>query len=112
MRVKFAMDEMSNRFSNNYICLNTAKCKYIVILRIRNQNIPVEILVLRSVTIEKMSIFKYLGVWLSDNLTWSHHIDQTTKRSTKQVGLIYRHLFSHSSQETLKQMIYHKLDQF
>ena len=101
--VQFAMDEVSNWFPNNYMLFNTAKCN-MVISRKRNQNIPYDSLVLNSVTIEKVLVFKYLGVWLSDKLKWSHRIDQTTKCATKQVGLIYRHFYSHLSQKILIQM--------
>ena len=34
--VQFVMGAMSNRFSNNHMCFNTAKCKYMAISRKRN----------------------------------------------------------------------------
>ena len=40
MHVHFVVDDMTNCLSNNYLCLNTAKCKYKISHK-RNRNIPV-----------------------------------------------------------------------
>ena len=49
-------------------------------------------------------MFKYLGVWISDDLKWSKHIEQITKKATKQAGLIYRRFYPYSNSGTLKQL--------
>ena len=53
---------------------------------------------------EKVTEFKYLGVWLSDNMSWSTHIEKSSTRALKQVGLIYRKFYQYSSPECLQQL--------
>ena len=60
--------------SQRYLQLNPAKCKHIIVSRKR---LPIQLsLQLRmcGAPIEKVSSFKYLGVWLSETLKWNAHI--------------------------------------
>ena len=41
-----------------------------------------------------------MGVWVSEDLNWSHHILKTTKCASKLIGLIYRRYYMSSSQGT------------
>ena len=52
----------------------------------------------------KVDHYKYLGVWLSHNLSWLKHIEETCKGASKQIGLIYRLFCLHSSQATLRSL--------
>ena len=61
-------------------------------------------LMLLDEPIERVSVFKYLGVWLSDDLSWSHHIDIVTMKATKQAGLIYRCFYGVCDSDTLLQL--------
>ena len=54
--------------------------------------------------LERVTAFKYLGVWISDNLTWSRHIKHAVKRATKQTGMIFRRFYTSSNIATLKQL--------
>ena len=51
--------------------------------------------------IEKVSTFKYLGVWLSDNLSWSTYV---VKECTKKSGLIYQIFSCYSTKDCLQQL--------
>ena len=68
--------------------------------QVHSQNFPLLVMFEACTVID----FKYLGVWLSDNLTWTKHVEQITKRATKQAGLIFRRFYAHSSSESLKQL--------
>ena len=98
------IDAMETWFSQNNLELNASKCKYMVISRKRQHHQPMNQLTISNALLEKVSDFKYLGVWLSDNLTWTKHVEQITKRATKQAGLISRRFYAHSSSESLKQL--------
>ena len=61
--------------SQRYLQLNPAKCKHIILSR---KHLPIQpTLQLRicGAPIEKVSSFKYLGVWLSEDLKWNAHIN-------------------------------------
>ena len=60
---------------------------------------------LNGEAIERVKVFRYLGVsWVSEYLNWSHHILKTTKRASKLIDLIYRRYYMSSSQGTLLQL--------
>ena len=61
----------------NLLRFNPAKCKYIVISRKRNPLLPVRGLNINGNALIKVYHYKYLGVWLSHNLSWSKHIEET-----------------------------------
>ena len=45
-----------------------------------------------------------LGVVLTDDLTWSEHINQITNKAKKAVGFIYRQFYNMSSKSSLLQL--------
>jgi len=98
------IDSIRAWFMANYMMLNIGKCKYMVISRKRFPIQPMFSLSISNIPLEKVSTFKYLGVWISDDLKWSKHIEQITKKATKQAGLIYRRFYPYSNSGTLKQL--------
>ena len=59
------------------------------------------ILSLNNTPIELVSSYKYLGVTLSSNLSWTPHIKSVCAKSKKIIGLIYHSLYRYSSSFTL-----------
>ena len=53
---------------------------------------------------EKVNSYKYLGVTLTSDLTWSHHIRNITAKSRRLVGLLYRQFYKWSSPATLSRL--------
>ena len=49
-----------------------------------------------------MEIFKYLGVLLSRNLSWSDHISELCIKARKILGLLYRQFYDSVDIATLK----------
>ena len=68
--------------------LNTSKTKAIVISRKRHP--PVLKLTLCGTQIEQVTSFKYLGVTISQDLSWNLHIAGTCSRARRLLGFIYR----------------------
>ena len=84
----------------NHLQLNASKCKYMTISRKRSLPSHYQ-LCIENQPIEKVSTFKYLGVWLSDNLSWSTYV---VKECTKKSGLIYRRFSCYSTKDFLQQL--------
>ena len=81
--------------------LNVSKCKFMVISKKRTRyGSPVQ-LCIDGVSLERVNEFKYLGVWLTDTLGWSVHVNKTVRRASKQVSMIYRTFYQYANQLTL-----------
>ena len=51
--------------------------------------------------IEKVSSFKYLGVTISDDLTWSKHIQTISYKARRIVVMLYRQFYRYTSTPAL-----------
>ena len=58
-------------------------------------------LLLSNIPFDRVYSFKYLGLILSCNLSWSSHINSVVKRAKCIIGLLYRQFYSLSSSKTL-----------
>ena len=54
-----------------------------------------------GVGLGRVSKFKYFGVWLSHTLGWSRRVNKIVWRASRQIGMIYKTFYLHSSQVTL-----------
>ena len=88
----------------NNLTYNESKCKYMIISRIKSNSVAAPCLTLHSQQIEKVPSYKYLGVTITDNLSWSTHINQITSKARKIIGLIYRQFYTWTSQPALLQL--------
>ena len=61
--------------------VNESKCQ---VLHITRTKFPIETkYILHGTGLESVSSAKYLGVTVSDNLSWTPHIDSVSKKATK-----------------------------
>ena len=87
----------------NHLCLNCNKTKYMLISRSRPGscsyfNSPIYVY---NNQIERVHQYKYLGVWISDDLTWSKHIESVCSRSRRLLGYIFRTFSPHCSPDSI-----------
>ena len=81
--------------------------KYMIVLRKKNPPVPVVPLKLFSSALERIDCYKYLGILLIDNLSWSTQIESVCQKARRVLGLLYNVqeiLWPQATQESMKQL--------
>ena len=63
-------------------------------------------LLLNGTPIEKVEIFKYLGLLISSDLSWTSHIDSVCSKAKRILGLLYRRYYNLADDATIKTTVY------
>lgn len=84
---------------------NPSKCQVIHVTK-RKHPIPTQYY-LHGVHLESVSSAKYLGVDISNNLTWDEHINRSTKKANQTLGFLRRNIKVRS--EPIKSIAYQTL---
>ena len=84
------VDAICNWIALNYLKLNILKCCYMIFTRKRYPTLPTTPLLVNNLALAKVDSFKYLGVNLSTNLSWSEHVNCIAMKTRRLVGLLYR----------------------
>ena len=79
---------VSNWIHQNNLVINLKKTNAMIISRSRNP--PQPTFYIGTHMIDLVSPFKYLGVTIHSDLSWSDHIDLTSTKAKKKLGFIYR----------------------
>ena len=90
------VDTITNWSHENYLSLNINKTKFMLISH-SNQYSQWPQILLDGIQHEQVFHFKYPGVWLSANLTWSKHIMSVTCKARWLLGYIFRTFSPHCS---------------
>ena len=90
--------------TDNFLNLNPTKCKYMLISRKKTPVTPTVPLLLGNLPLQKVETFKYLGVLISQDMSWSSHVQTTCSKAKKVLGLLYRKFYKCSNTETLVQL--------
>ena len=65
----------------NHLTLNPSKCKYLIISRQARPLQPESALILNGHILSRVDVYKYLGILLSSDLSWSPHVDAICSKS-------------------------------
>ena len=90
--------------SDNHLQLNALKCKCMIISRKKKPITPQCALILNGNNLEQVKSYKYLGLLLTADLSWSSHISSVCLKARKILGLLYRRFYGNLSQDALKQL--------
>ena len=60
--------------------------------------------VLNNLSLQHVTSFKYLGVLLTSDLSWSQHVDYVCMKARKLIGLVYRRFYGNMDNEGLLQL--------
>ena len=80
--VQQGINNVSTWVNANKLHLNASKCKFMIISRLRSRGIQAPSLQLNGHQLEKVLEYKYLGITLTSNLSWTacgHNCLQDTK---------------------------------
>ena len=86
------VDLLTSWLSENDLTLSVAKCKSLWISRKPVPSVSHPVLVYGT-ALEKVLSYKYLGVTLSSDLSWSSHVSCVCLRAKKILGMFYRHFY-------------------
>ena len=78
------LDGLQNWATTNNMLLNSKKSKDMWISFCKNSIEP-DLLRINDSCLERVSIFKLLGVWQQDNLCWNYHVEQTVKKASQRL---------------------------
>ena len=88
----------------NFLTFNISKCKYMVISRKPSPIQPPTQLQLHGKPLHMVESYKYLGLLLSSNMSWSAHIESICGKARKILGLLYRRFHSSTDPNTIKHL--------
>ena len=77
------------------------ECCYLFISRKRSQSIQPPSLTVDSNPLKQVQSYKYLGVLITVDLTWSAHLQVISTKTRKLLGIIYRRFYSNSTSSTM-----------
>jgi len=89
---------------DNLLTFNRAKCKCMLISKRKKRMCPT--MTLNGEDMELVQKYKYLGVTVCDNLSWSTHIQQICVKARKILGLLYRKVAKHTSDQMVVLKLY------
>ena len=88
------VDLISAWISSKYLTANVEKSKCMLISRRRSHRLNF-VIFLNGKQVEQVKDFKYLCLWISDDLFWSYHIEAVCSKARHMLGFIYRFFSPH-----------------
>ena len=85
----------------SHLSFNTTKCKTMVLSCKRLKTTPSQIFLLGS-QLERVESFKYLGLLIKCDLTWTDHIKQICSKARRLVGLLFRQFYNYADPSTIR----------
>ena len=90
---------------SNFLNFNSSKCKYMVISRKSAPTLPPIQLQLLGQPLHMVESYKYLGLLLSSNMSWSAHIASICGKARQILGLLYRRFYTGATEpNSIKQL--------
>ena len=91
------INSISSCLEQKHLKFSAAKCKIMFISRKRVTSLSPPSLELNGTLLDSASSYKYLGVTLTSDLSWSLHIANCCNTTRRLIGLLYRQFYQHTS---------------
>ena len=85
-KCNYCIDTLNQWLIVNRLHVNVDKTNIMIFSKTKANDICVKI---NDLTVTKVQYGRYLGIYLDDTLTWSHHIDTVYSKLLKYVGIFY-----------------------
>ena len=95
------INSLSGCVKGKYLQFNTNKCKVMLVTKKRDNSIQPPQLCLDGVPLTRVYSYKYLGITLTSNLSWSPHIINCCNKTRRLIGLLYRQFYENATSPTL-----------
>ncbi len=79
------IERLASWCQDNCLSLNVSKTKELIVDFRKRQQQPYTPLMISGTPVERVSSFKYLGVNISENLTWTTHIQTQVKKARQRM---------------------------
>ena len=83
---------------------DVTKCKFMLVSRKKRHINPNPSISLYGSPLEVTPTFKYLGLLITSDFSWTTHIDNICSKARRILGLVYRRFYGHSDVATLHQL--------
>ena len=88
--------------TNNHLTLNSQKSCYMLFSRKSHPTVPATNLYTGECQpLTRVSHYKYLRLNVSEDLSWSYHIQIQCKKSRKMIGILFRNFYAYCNAHTL-----------
>ena len=95
------VNSVSTVISSKYLHFNKTKCRTMLLSRKRTKSCPPPSLLLDGTILTQVSNYKYLGITITSDLSWSLHISCICNKARRLVEMLYRHFYKNSNSHTL-----------
>ena len=94
------VDALADWISAHKLQFNCGKCESMLVTRKREPTTPPTIKV-NDLPLERVYSYKYLGILITPDLSWSAHVATICSKVRQQIGLLYRRFYKYSNMDAL-----------
>ena len=95
------VDSITSCTRSKHLNFNTSKCRQMFISRKRGLSVAPPNLTIDGTPLITVTEYKYLGVTITSDMSWSPHITNICNKTRKLIGLLYRRFYQNSNSQTL-----------
>ena len=89
MEINAELQKVSLWLKKNKLSLNLDKTKLMIFHR-QQKRVKELNIIINDTNIERVQSFNFLGITLSENMSWTNHVLSIKKKISKVVGILYR----------------------